>query len=114
MILPRRDVTSACSILMQLLRYCKHPPIGGYRMYRFRRWHILPCGLVTLLLTTIAIAQSADAPQPNTAPTRNRINPLKAVPLPAWRKWLNEDAAYIITDDERTEFAKLKTDQQRD
>jgi GWxTD domain-containing protein len=33
---------------------------------------------------------------------------------PAYRKWLNEDAAYIISDEERTAFRKLTTDPERD
>jgi GWxTD domain-containing protein len=42
-----------------------------------------------------------------------------AAPQPAemgapYRKWLNEEVAYIITDSERTYFLNLATDQQRD
>jgi GWxTD domain-containing protein len=32
----------------------------------------------------------------------------------AYEKWLNEDARWIITDQERTDFLKLTTDKQRD
>lgn len=31
-----------------------------------------------------------------------------------YRKWLSEDVVYIITDQERADFAKLTTDEQRD
>jgi GWxTD domain-containing protein len=31
-----------------------------------------------------------------------------------YRKWLNEDAAYIITDEERTAFVRLQTDAERE
>src|ERR1039457_6095770 len=31
-----------------------------------------------------------------------------------YRKWLNEDVAYIITDEERTAFKRLQTDEERD
>jgi len=31
-----------------------------------------------------------------------------------YQKWLDEDVRYIITDQERAEFAKLTSDQQRD
>jgi GWxTD domain-containing protein len=30
-----------------------------------------------------------------------------------WKKWLNEDVAYIITDEERQAFKRLKTDEER-
>src|ERR1035437_6394056 len=31
-----------------------------------------------------------------------------------YRKWLNEDVAYIITDEERTAFKRLQTDEERE
>src|SRR5579872_6928565 len=31
-----------------------------------------------------------------------------------YKKWLNEDVAYIITDEERTAFKRLNTDEERD
>src|SRR5579859_4177425 len=31
-----------------------------------------------------------------------------------WGRWLNEDVAYIITEDERTAFNQLRTDDERD
>lgn len=31
-----------------------------------------------------------------------------------WRKWLNEDVTYIITDEERTAFKRLNTDDERE
>jgi GWxTD domain-containing protein len=30
-----------------------------------------------------------------------------------WKKWMSEDVAYIITDEERTAFKRLKTDEER-
>jgi GWxTD domain-containing protein len=30
-----------------------------------------------------------------------------------WKKWLNEDVVYIITDEEKTAFKRLKTDEER-
>ncbi len=48
--------------------------------------------------------------------TRNKekLSPVKTVILPSWRKWLNEDVPYIITDQERADFDELTTDQPRD
>ena len=34
-------------------------------------------------------------------------------PQTSWRKWLNEDVVYIISDDERSAFERLKTDEER-
>ena len=31
-----------------------------------------------------------------------------------YKKWLNEDVAYIITDEERTAFKRLQTDEERE
>src|ERR1700761_8666959 len=31
-----------------------------------------------------------------------------------YRKWLNEDVAYIITDEERSAFKRLQTDEERE
>src|SRR5947209_18034752 len=30
-----------------------------------------------------------------------------------WKKWLNEDVVYIITDEEKQAFQRLKTDEER-
>jgi GWxTD domain-containing protein len=50
-----------------------------------------------------ALAVAAPAPQPATAP----------LPTP-YRKWLREDVAYIITDQERTAFLALSSDAERE
>jgi GWxTD domain-containing protein len=70
-------------------------------MDRFRLSHILLCGLISLVLvTSFAATQDRDA---------------EAQVLPsAYRKWLDEDARYLTSDEERAEFRGLKTDQQRD
>lgn len=69
-------------------------------MYRFRLTHILLCGSVTVSFMASIAAQDRPAASP-------------AVPA-RYQKWLDEDAVYIITRDERAEFTKLETDQQRD
>ena len=68
-------------------------------MNRIRLTHILLCAFVVLGLVTSFTAQDRDAPPPLLSP---------------YQKWLDEDAVYIITDEERADFAKLQTDQQRD
>jgi GWxTD domain-containing protein len=52
---------------------------------------------------------------PNQKPTREKQKrALEIVSISVWRKWLNEDVAYIITDQERGDFATLTSEQQRD
>lgn len=69
----------------------------------FRRgyvWLVIVAGLVVLLFAPATIAQDEAASY-------------QVLP-PQYRKWLDEDARYIIADQERSEFAKLTNDQQRD
>jgi len=69
-------------------------------MFRIRSAHILLCGFVLTLFPATMRSQSRDATTQN---------------LPAtYQKWLDEDVHYIITDEERADFAELTTDQQRD
>jgi GWxTD domain-containing protein len=95
-------------------------------------------------IARIAVAPAAAAPSQSAADSRtavnaNRIARFAATPAPAvlrtaalpqdqkqqerqqadrvstpYRKWLNEDVAYIITKEERTQFLDLKTDADRD
>lgn len=69
----------------------------------FRRgylWLVIVAGLVALLFAPATIAQDEAA--------SDQVLP------PQYQKWLDEDARYIIADPERSEFAKLTNDQQRD
>jgi GWxTD domain-containing protein len=80
-------------------------------MYSTRRNALLPAVLVASLCFPVgsSLAQS---------PTSD------SVPRPDWRhdpnvneehkKWLREDVGYIISDEQRSDFKKLATDQQRD
>src|SRR5450756_1578521 len=77
-----------------------------------------------LLLPGLAVAQGKKA---STAPARETIaKPLsekdkrrreeklrKELETP-YRKWLNEDVTYIITDEERAAFKRLQTDEERE
>lgn len=69
-------------------------------MDRSRLPHILLCGLISSLFAPLAAAQHRDTrAQVLTAP---------------YQRWLAEDVSYIITNDERSGFLKLTSDQQRD
>src|SRR6202167_1134703 len=99
---------------------------------------VLPIGL-TLLLVIPAISQNANQQSTDnqstvktdstatTAPKRETVaKPLtpqqikkkeaalkKELETP-WRKWMTEDVAYIITDEERKAFKRLNTDEERE
>ncbi len=99
---------------------------------------VLPIGL-TLLLVIPAISQNANQPatgdqstgKPDStstaAPKRETVaKPLtpkqlkkkeaalkKELETP-WKKWLNEDVTYIITDEERKAFKQMNTDEERE
>ena len=69
----------------------------------FRRGYVclgIVAGLVVLLFAPATVAQDEAASD--------------QVLLPQYQKWLDEDARYIIADQERSEFAKFTNDQQRD
>jgi len=70
-------------------------------MYRFRLSHILLCGLILPCFL------------PSLAATQDRNTTTQAL-RPLYQKWLDEDVCYLISDPERAEFKRLKTDQQRD
>lgn len=71
-------------------------------MYRFRLSHILLCGLISLLFPTWpTAAQTGDAATTQVLPA-------------TYQKWLDEDVRYLITEEERAEFATLTTNRQRD
>ena len=91
----------------------------------------IACVSLSIIVGLFAAAQQTDQNQPQTrkssAPQRETISrPLserekkrrddklrKELETP-YRKWLNEDVAYIITDEERTAFKRLQTDEERE
>jgi GWxTD domain-containing protein len=69
--------------------------------------------LALVLLTGLApaaLAQDKDEKKKPKEPTAKQKAELKSV----YKKWLDEDVLYIITDDERKAFKTLKTDEERD
>ena len=92
----------------------------------------IACVSLSIVIGLFAAAQQTDQNQPetkksSTAPQRETIaRPLserekkrreeklrKELETP-YRKWLNEDVAYIITDEERAAFKRLQTDEERE
>jgi len=88
---------------------------------------VLACALAGLLATTLPLTQAADKKaQQNNQQRETVAKPLsekekrrreerlrKELETP-FRKWLNEDVAYIITDEERAAFKRLGTDDERE
>ncbi len=89
----------------------------------------IACVSLSIVAGLFAVAQQTDQNPPetrkaSTAPQRETISrPLserekkkreeklrKELETP-YRKWLNEDVAYIITDEERSAFKRLQTDE---
>ncbi len=92
----------------------------------------IACVSFSIVVGLFAVAQQTDQNPPetkkaSTAPQRETISrPLserekkkreeklrKELETP-YRKWLNEDVAYIITDEERAAFKRLQTDEERE
>src|SRR6202050_4823437 len=93
---------------------------------------LLPCIPLGLMLAGYAVCQDQtpapkDDQKTDAAPARETIaKPLtdkqkrkrdeklrKELETP-YRKWLNEDVVYIITDEEKTAFKRLATDEERE
>ena len=114
---------------------------GGNLMKRIRRLldtperprSAAPAALLLVLLLAAAAAGLAWTPAPASPPqtTAAPANPQPSKPLAEkqktrreaalrnelespYRKWLNEDVAYIITDQERAAFKSLQTDAERE
>ncbi|MGH9782641.1 MAG: GWxTD domain-containing protein [Terriglobia bacterium] len=61
-----------------------------------------------------APAIQTDAPGPTEGEQRRREESLRRELSGAFRKWLEEDVGYIITDEERTAFRRLSNDEERE
>ncbi len=76
---------------------------------------------LTLAIAATAIAQDTGkgdggGREPAAKPlTQKQIRQKeRAIRIAFWKKWLNEDVAYIITDYERSSFRRLQTDEERE
>src|SRR5437867_11364624 len=70
-------------------------------------------GVVSILILSAGIIPGAlaqDKPQGKDRNERKKKEELKSV----YKKWLEEDVSYIITDEERKAFKQLKTDEERE
>jgi GWxTD domain-containing protein len=78
----------------------------------FRRALVTTLTLVLAAASTVpaSLAQEKQEKKQNKEQTRKQKEELKSV----YKKWLEEDVPYIITDEERKAFKALKTDEERD
>jgi GWxTD domain-containing protein len=88
-----------------------------------QRWPTIAVSLCALLIPCLATAQknAAQAAERETIAKplsekeqRKRQKKLMKELETPYRKWLSEDVAYIITDEERTAFSRLATDDERE
>jgi GWxTD domain-containing protein len=84
-----------------------------------RLW--IPCLALSLLPVSFAQKKEAPAPQRETVAKpmsererRKREEKLRKELETPYRKWLNEDVTYIITDEERQAWKRLSTDEERE
>jgi len=96
----------------------------------FRRLGWILVGLATIGLCSASVAWGEDKAAQQNKDEKGQVDPLKR-PLPeaqkranakalkvelgkAYKKWLSEDVAWIITDEERKAFMQLSNDEERD
>jgi GWxTD domain-containing protein len=88
-----------------------------------QRWPTIAVSLFALLIPCLASAQKNGAqaaeretiakPLSEKEQRKRQKKLMKELETP-YRKWLSEDVAYIITDEERTAFSRLATDDERE
>jgi GWxTD domain-containing protein len=88
------------------------------------------CSTVGALCLTVAVTRAADKKDKNSSDSSNAASETVAKPMTEkqrkaqekklrkeletpYKKWLNEDVGYIITDEERKAFKQLQTDEER-
>ena len=83
-------------------------------MSNFRSGNFLPILLTVLALGVLSVtAQPPDKEKPVRDPSGNVRN-VKAETKEVYKKWLDNDVAYIITDQEKKAFKALATDEERE
>ena len=106
---------------------------GGNLLQRVRRLlakqdprdMAVPVAPLILLVASVGVALAAwsparppQKPVPEAIPPQPvaQVQPAQTVPpaAAAYRKWMDEDVAYIVTPEERAAFAKLQTDPERE
>jgi GWxTD domain-containing protein len=81
-------------------------------MSRILRWTLL--GILAAGLTTGAVVYGQPAPQQSKKKDDKSDKQLFKELASPYKKWLNEDVAFIISEDERKLFLKLQTNEERE
>ena len=85
-----------------------------YFMSKFRSGHTLPLLLTVVTLSFVSVtAQPPEKEKPARDPSGNVRN-VKTETKEVYKKWLDNDVAYIITDQEKKAFKALATDEERE
>src|SRR3990170_1042085 len=82
-------------------------------MSRFRRWILLAVWAGGTCAGTGVLVQTAAGQAAQKQDDKNDKQLYKELATP-YKKWLDEDVAYIISDDERRLFLKLQTNEERE
>ena len=83
-------------------------------MSKFRSGHTLPLLLTVVTLSFVSVtAQPPEKEKPARDPSGNVRN-VKTETKEVYKKWLDNDVAYIITDQEKKAFKALATDEERE
>ncbi|HEX6546733.1 MAG TPA: GWxTD domain-containing protein [Bryobacteraceae bacterium] len=86
----------------------------------FRSPLLLGVTVASLMVPPIPAQSSSSSDEPTVAKPlskkeiKRRQKALKKEMEGPWKKWLNEDVVYIITDQEKAAFKKLQTDEERE
>ena len=103
---------------------------GTQKLPAFRGWGWILAGVIALGLCPVSRVLADDKPATQSKDDKNQVDPLKR-PIPeaqkkanaralkqelskTYKKWLSEDVAWIITDEERKAFMQLSNDEERD
>jgi GWxTD domain-containing protein len=96
-------------------------PSGAKNCMKAKAVWISSAGLALLLVLPAVSQDKKDAPKRETVAKpltdkqiKKKEAALKKELETPWKKWLNEDVAYIITDEERKAFKQLNTDEERE
>jgi GWxTD domain-containing protein len=99
------------SLLKRIRRLLNKQPEGP----RAALTPVLTASLIVLTFGVVLLAyQSAKAPVQFAQAQQKAGPPAQAPAESAWDKWLKEDVAYIITNEERNAFRQLGTDEERE
>ncbi len=68
---------------------------------------------ISIAAASVSLGFAQDKDQPSQDPT-TKVRTVKAEIKKAYKVWLNNDVAYIITNEEKKAFKSLKTDEERE